>query len=66
VIRVLGMSLVMVGLGGLAMRVLRVLAQTSSSPVEELRQARLGLLKAAEQGHEIRNGLAAWPAPPGC
>lgn len=57
-IRLLGMTLVMVGLGDLAMRVLHAVAQVSSSQDEELRQARLHLRRMAEQGHELRNGLA--------
>jgi two-component system OmpR family sensor kinase len=57
-IRLLGMTLVMVGLGDLSSRVLRSVAQVSSSQEEELRQARLHLRRMAEQGHELRNGLA--------
>jgi two-component system OmpR family sensor kinase len=57
-VRLLGMTLVMVGLGDLAVRVLHGVAQTGLSQQEELRLARLRLRKVAEQGHEIRNGLA--------
>ena len=57
-IRLLGMTLVMVGLGDLASRVLHSVTQISSSREEELRQARLHLRWMAEQGHELRNGLA--------
>jgi two-component system OmpR family sensor kinase len=57
-VRLLGMTLVMVGLGSLAVHVLHTVAQTSSNQEEELRLARLHLRELAEQGHEIRNGLA--------
>lgn len=56
--RLLGMTLVMVGLGELAVRALKTIAEANDSQEEELRTARLHLRREAERAHEVRNGLA--------
>jgi two-component system OmpR family sensor kinase len=57
-IRLFGMLLVVFGLGQVALQALLAFNQRQSQQHQELLLARQGLRKAAEQGHELRNGLA--------
>lgn len=58
VIRLFGMLLVVFGLGQVAMHALVAFNQRQTQQQQELLLARQDLRKAAEQGHELRNGLA--------
>jgi len=58
VIRLFGMLLVAFGLGQMALQALVNFNQRQSQQQQELLLAQQGLRKAAEQGHELRNGLA--------
>ncbi|HEX4249272.1 MAG TPA: HAMP domain-containing sensor histidine kinase [Pseudonocardia sp.] len=58
VIRLFGMLLVVAGLGQVALQALVAFSQRQSQQQQELLLAKQDLRKAAEQGHELRNGLA--------
>jgi two-component system OmpR family sensor kinase len=58
VVRLFGLLLVALGLSQLALQALVTFDQKRTQQQEELLRANQGLLKAAEQGHELRNGLA--------
>jgi len=58
VVRLFGLLLVALGLSQLALHALVTLDQRQSAQQEELLRAKQGLRKAAEQDHELRNGLA--------
>jgi two-component system, OmpR family, sensor kinase len=58
VVRLFGLLLVALGLSQLALHALVTFDQRRSQQQEELLLAKQGLRKAAEQGHELRNGLA--------
>jgi two-component system, OmpR family, sensor kinase len=58
VVRLVGQLLVALGLSQLALHALVTVDQRQSKQQRELLLARRGLRKAAEQDHELRNGLA--------
>jgi two-component system OmpR family sensor kinase len=58
VVRLFGLLLVALGLSQLALHALVAFDQKRTQQQEELLRANQGLRKAAEQGHELRNGLA--------
>jgi two-component system OmpR family sensor kinase len=58
VVRLFGLLLVALGLSQLALQALVAFDQKRTQQQEELLRANQGLRKAAEQGHELRNGLA--------
>ena len=58
VIRLFGMLLVVFGLGQLALRALGAYHERQAEQHLELQLAKRDLRRAAEQGHELRNGLA--------
>jgi two-component system, OmpR family, sensor kinase len=58
VVRLFGLLLVALGLSQLALHALVTFDQKRTQQQEELLRANQDLRKAAEQGHELRNGLA--------